>query len=40
MAAVGAMSVEENLALGDVPARRRAGFFGVDWAGRAPAPTG
>jgi simple sugar transport system ATP-binding protein len=36
MAAVGAMSVQENLALGDVRARGRAGWLGVDW-GRARA---
>ena len=32
MAAVGAMSVQENLALGDLAARRRPGWLGVDWA--------
>jgi simple sugar transport system ATP-binding protein len=31
MAAVGAMSVQENLALGDVVARRRPGWLGVEW---------
>jgi ABC-type uncharacterized transport system ATPase subunit len=32
MAAVGSMTVEENLALGDVAARRRPGWLPIDWA--------